>query len=136
MQPIEGGEPYKLTFFEHDAFQPRWSPDGEWIAYVDNREGLPQLALLEVYGGDNRIAHITDRRWKRPMGLLSVRTVDDRGHATGALVHLTAADDKFYAPADAYARVSAAGDRIFHSSGEFRVELPVGKTTLTVLKGF
>ena len=26
VQPTEGGEPYKLTFFEHDAFHPRWSP--------------------------------------------------------------------------------------------------------------
>ena len=136
VQPVAGGEPYKLTFFQHDAFHPRWSPDGEWIAYIDNREGLPQLALLEVYGGDNRIVRIVDRRWKRPMGMLSVRTVDQHGQATGARIHLTAADGKFYAPADAYARVSAAGDRIFHSVGEFRVELPVGKTRLTAVKGF
>ena len=136
VQPNVGGEPYKLTFFQHDAFHPRWSHDGEWIAYIDNREGLPQLAVLEVHGGDNRIVHITDRRWKRPMGVLSVRTVDERGQITGARIHLTAADGKFYAPTEAYARVSAAGDRIFHTPGEFRVELPVGKTTLTVVKGF
>ncbi len=26
VQPTAGGEPYKLTFFQHDAFHPRWSP--------------------------------------------------------------------------------------------------------------
>ena len=54
VQPTAGGEPYKLTFFQHDAFHPRWSPDGEWIAYISNEGGLPQLALLETYGGEQR----------------------------------------------------------------------------------
>jgi Tol biopolymer transport system component len=136
VQPTAGGEPYKLTFFSHDAFHPRWSPDGETIAYVDNRGGLPQLALLETYGGANRVVTIAERRWKRPTGVLAVRTLDDRGQPTGSRIHLTAADGKFYAPADAYARVSAAGDRLFHTTGDFRVDLPPGKVSLTVVKGF
>jgi hypothetical protein len=136
VQPTEGGEPYKLTFFEHDAFQPRFSPDGEWIAYITNDGGLPQLALLETYGGTRRPVPITGRRWKRPMGTLSVRTLEaDSGAVTAARIHLTAADGKFYAPADAYARVSGAGDHVFHSSGSFTVELPEGNTRLVAVKG-
>jgi hypothetical protein len=137
VQPTVGGEPYKLTFFEHDAFHPRWSPDGEWIAYISNEGGLPQLALVETYGGARRTVHVTDRRWKRPMGVLSMRIVDDlTGRQTGARVHLTASDKKAYVPVDAYARVSGMNDRIFHTPGEVRVELPPGPTTLDVVKGF
>ena len=49
VQPTAGGEPYKITFFQHDAFHPRWSPDDEWIAFITNEGGLPQLALLETH---------------------------------------------------------------------------------------
>ena len=137
VQPTAGGEPYKLTFFDHDAFDPDWSPDGEWIAYISNAGGLPQLALLETYGGAQRMIDITDRRWKRPMGILSVKTRDAAtGQITGSRVHLNASDGKFYAPHDAYARVSGAADRIFHTTGSFSVTLPVGRVQLTVVKGF
>ncbi|MDH3711986.1 MAG: CehA/McbA family metallohydrolase, partial [Cyclobacteriaceae bacterium] len=47
-----------------------------------------------------------------------------------------AADGKSYAPTDTYARVSGAGDKIFHSTGEFELELPVGSATILFTKGF
>ena len=137
VQPTVGGEPYKLTFFQHDAFHPRWSPDDEWIAFIMNEGGLPQLALLETHGGEIRRGAITDRRWKRPMGELSLSTRDSgTGEVTGSRVHLAASDGKFYAPADAYARLSGRGDHLFHTTGHFTVELPVGTVELTVVKGF
>jgi TolB protein len=137
VQPSAGGEPYKLTFFEHDAFHPRWSPDGEWIAFVANAGGLPQLYLLETYGGALKKIAITERRWARPMGVLAVRTIDaGTGQPAASRVHLTAADGKTYVPADAYGRVSGVGDRVFHHSGAFRVEVPVGTVRMDVVKGF
>ena len=136
--PVEGGEPYKLTFFTHDAFHPRWSPDGEQIAYISNEGGVPHLALLETYGGKQRDVEITERRWKRPVGVLRVTTVEgDSGRTIGSRVHLTASDGKSYAPDDTYARISQGGrDKIFHTDGTFELEVPVGALTMDLVRGF
>ena len=137
VQPTSGGEPYKLTFFQHDAFHPQWSPDGEWIAFIANEGGLPQLQLLETYGGALKKIAVSERRWKRPMGSLSVRTTDrDTTQPTAARIHLTASDGKHYTPTDMYSRVSGAGDQVFHQQGTFRLEVPVGTVTVEAVKGF
>ena len=71
------------------------------------------------------------------MGVLSVRTrVRDSNQLTGSRIHLVAADGKMYAPDDAFARVGTMGDRSFHTTGAFTVQLPVGQVELTVVKGF
>ena len=137
VQPTTGGEPYKITFFQHDAFHPRWSPDDEHIAFITNEGGLPQIGILETHGGTLRTVTLLERRWTRPTGFLTVRTVDaDTNEPTGARVHLTASDGKAYAPSDAYARIGSRGDHLFHHRGEFTVEVPVGQVRMTVVKGF
>lgn len=134
--PVEGGAPYKLTFGNFDRFHPRWSPDGEWVAYISNEGGLPQLAMLETYGGAQQTVRITERRWKRPMGKLHVRVVDENGNTTPARIHAIAADGKFYPPPESYARIGASQRHLFHTTGEFTAELPPGKVDVEALKGF
>jgi len=139
VQPTVGGEPYKLTFFEHDAFHPRWSPDGENIAYITNEGGLPHLELIETYGGGRSKIEITKRAWKDPMGTLSVTVRTDATGRTpqAARVTLQASDGKHYAPNDGYARIGGRGGfAAFHTDGTFSVEVPTGPVDLTVMKGF
>jgi TolB protein len=137
VQPTTGGEPYKMTFFGHDAFHPRWSPAGDWIAFISNESGLPQLALLETYGGARRTVEITERRWKTPMGRLHVTITDESGDRLPARITLFGSDGKVWAPADAYARIGQRGGfPAFHTDGRFAVELPIGEADMTVMHGF
>jgi TolB protein len=134
--PVEGGYPYKMTFGDHEDFSPRWSPDGEQIAYISNEGGLPQLVIMETYGGRKTKVAINDLKWKRPMGSLAVKVVDD---ATGKPVHAriqgAAADGKFYAPRTAYSRVVTQG-HVFHTDGQYQVDMPPGRFTLQAVRGF
>lgn len=135
--PLVGGAPYKLTFQPHDHFQPRWSPDGEWIAYISNEGGLPQLCLLETYGGTLKKIAISKRIWKRPTGLVHVKVLDASGKSMAARIQYLSADGKFYAPPDAYARIGGASSRhLFHTTGEFTAEVPAGNLHMVVVKGF
>jgi hypothetical protein len=68
------------------------------------------------------------------MSVLSARIVDDRGRHHWSTNPPDGRRWQALHPTDAYARVSIAGDRIFHTTGEFRVDLPAGKTTLTVVR--
>ena len=137
--PVDGGEPYQMTFGEWDHFEPRWSPDGEWIVYVANEHGLSDLRLLKTFGGEERKIEIRRRVHKRPTGRLAVTVRDgEGGPPTTAKIMLVAADGKAYAPPDAYHRVGQRALHLdfFHTDGTFELDLPPGEVHLTAMKGF
>src|SRR5437660_7757273 len=49
--PIAGGEMRQLTNDEHSSTSPRWSPDGEKLAFVSARDGEDQLWTIDVSSG-------------------------------------------------------------------------------------
>lgn len=48
----KSGAVRQLTFSEKDELWPRWSPDGEQLAFLSNRAGEQQIFLLRMTGGE------------------------------------------------------------------------------------
>ncbi|HZS51872.1 MAG TPA: CehA/McbA family metallohydrolase [Bryobacterales bacterium] len=136
--PVEGGEPYQLTFGAWDHFEPRWSPDGEWIVYVSNQNGLSELRLLKTFGGEERKIEIRRKVYRRPMGTVEITVKDaSSGQLAAARVYARAADGKTYAPPDAYQRVGERlGEHFFHTAGRSVMQVPPGRLAIEAVKGF
>src|ERR1051325_3092042 len=49
--PLSGGEPRQLTNDEHSSASPRWSPDGDKIAFISGRDGEDQIWAIDVSSG-------------------------------------------------------------------------------------
>ena len=49
--PLSGGETRQLTNDEHSSASPRWSPDGERLAFVSARDGDDQVWTIDVSSG-------------------------------------------------------------------------------------
>ena len=54
--PTEGGEPRQLTTHDAGDTNPRWSPDGRWIAFESKRgdDSETQIYVVPVDGGEAR----------------------------------------------------------------------------------
>jgi Tol biopolymer transport system component len=37
-----------LTFYSGNDYQPAWSPDGQWIAFVSDRNGNADIWMIEA----------------------------------------------------------------------------------------
>ena len=60
-----GGDAHRLT--RGDDFRPDWSPNGDWIAFLGNREGHTQLFVVRRDGSDltQLTTDPTDKDWLR-----------------------------------------------------------------------
>ncbi|MDQ2899996.1 MAG: CehA/McbA family metallohydrolase [Acidobacteriota bacterium] len=143
--PPKGGDIFPLTYGEFDRTTPRWSPDGNRIAFISNETGDTSLWLFHWFGGRLEPVKIDKLDFKRPMGRLRVAILDKAtGKPVWARVHLNAADGRAYAPTKSwfhadwlmFDHMDKSEYHYFHSDGQFEVDLPPGQTKLAFSKGF
>lgn len=142
--PAQGGDSFPLSYGDYDNVNPRWSPDGQKIAFISNRGGNTSLWIEQVPGGLQQQLTANKRHYRQPRGRVEVNVLDESGHETAARIFITSEDGRSYAPDDAWMHADDSFDRherpfeahYFHTSGKAEVEVPAGRLTVDVMKGF
>ncbi len=52
MVSIDGRDNLQLTFADKSSSNPKWSPDGNWVAFTSTRKDRSQLYLMNARGGE------------------------------------------------------------------------------------
>ena len=144
VMPAQGGDAFPLSYGEFDNINPRWSPNGERIAYISNRGGNTSLWLQQVSGGWQQPLIVKTKKYLAPMGSLALSVLDEHGRETPARVFVKGEDGRAYAPADAWMHADDSFDRslsafeahYFHTAGASTLEVPPGRVTVDFMKGF
>ena len=82
VMPAKGGDAFPLSYGEFDNINPRWSPNGESIAYISNRGGNTSLWLQQVSGGSQSARPARrSARWPKSCPLQSAAAATRTGSA-------------------------------------------------------
>ena len=142
--PAVGGDAFPISYGDWDETYARWSPDGSQLAFISNRSGNTELWLQRIPGGMQQKLAASERQYLRPHGRLRLRVVDAAGGFTAARVSVTDGAGRFYAPENAWICGDSGFDRnerafeahYFATAGSEEMDVPVGKISIDVMKGF
>jgi len=141
--PSGGGYPFPITYGDYDKSAPRWSPDGNQIAFISNRDGNTSLWVLDALTGKQtpvnpaRLVHLSARV------PLTLTTTDDNGKLLPARISITDSRGKFVAPPDAWIHsddsrfpaLRATEPHYVHSTGKLVVMVPKDSVFITASHG-
>jgi len=135
--PASGGQPVRLTTSPWDEYMPAWSPGGDSLAYVDNRDGVFRLRTVSRHGGDTATVAVTGFEWRDPVGTLAVRVVDAEGNPASARLRIRDASGRDHFPRGSYPRFSNVGREFyFHHGDSFELTVPAGSVRVEAMRGF
>jgi len=143
MLPAKGGYPMPLTYGEYDNLFPRWSPDGETIAFISNRHGDTSLWMVNAFDGAQKQIVANSFQFLQPHTFLKLLIRNEDGKEVPARVSIMDSRGKFYAPQSAWIHADDSRNlstqkfesHYFQSDGIEDVKVPIGKLVLQVSHG-
>jgi TolB protein len=142
--PAHGGDAFPLTYAEWDQTNVRWSPDGQAIAFVSNKDGATKIHWQRFGGDGGSDLQAEKRNYLRPRTRVTVAVAGDALSAY-MRVSVTDAAGRFYAPEEAWIHADDGFDRsvqpfenhYFYTddSGTAYLDLPAGKYTVIATGG-
>jgi TolB protein len=143
MLPAKGGYPMPLTYGEYDNLFPRWSHDGEKIAFISNRDGDTSLWMVNAFDGGQKQIVANSFHYLQPHASLKLLIRNEEGKEVPARVSVTDSRGKFYAPPTAWIHADDSRNlstqkfesHYFQSDGSEDVKVPIGKLVLQVSHG-
>jgi TolB protein len=144
LMPADGGEAFPISYGNFDNINPRWSPDGNKIAFISNRDGNTSLWTQEIPGGKQLQITPEKRNYLLPSGTLTIHVLDEHGQPSPSRVFVTDEHHRAYAPQDAWMHADDSFVRserpfeahYFHTAGVSQLTLPAGTAHVTLMKGF
>jgi TolB protein len=164
VMPANGGDVFPISYASEDEdskdYYPkhsegwdetyvRWSPNGKQLAFISNRSGNTRLWLQDIPGGHQLELAAEERQHVHPQAHLEVLVSEASTSSRMARVSVTDESGHFWAPKNSWIHADDGFDRrktryeahYFHeqreSSSEDRaIDVPSGKVTVEVTKGF
>lgn len=144
VMPADGGDAFPISYGDYDNTNPRWSPDGSRIAFISNCGGNTSLWIQTIPGGAQIEVLPRERKYLKPVGVISLKVTDKHGKSVAARAFVTAADGRAYAPDNAWMQADDSITRserpfeahYFDTTGEAKISVPVGDIEVDVMRGF
>jgi len=149
VMPTNGGDAFPVSYGDWDATSVRWSPDGNRLAFISNKEWNTKLAIQEFGSGEAKLLAVEKRIYLRPRAKLKLFVVDENGKPQFVRVSVTDEAGRFYAPNaewtwiqadDGYDRSGAPFEAHYFYAKSYpegiAIEVPEGPLTIDVTKGF
>jgi TolB protein len=144
VMPSAGGDAFPISYGDYDNTNPRWSPDGTKIAFISNRSGNTSLWVQTIPGGRQTELVASEKKYLKPMGRLLLKVLGPTGKPVPGRVFITAADERAYAPENAWMQADDSFTRserpfeahYFDTMGTSEVTVPAGALQVDVMRGF